>query len=251
MYIQFLTDSPKWGIIRLANVEPLVGSQQSWGTKLVLKYYEINHLHETRRRLLASKCSTGYPMPSKRETSRPAFLLNSVDRLGRSIDSGVLAVAQEISLQALAYAEKILGDPAIIQDLFEEAAAAVSEAVETKKASGKPPVRDLRAYLFRAFMRRISEERRKQIAAMNRSEWLDGSKRTTQSVTSLEMNLLLDEVMAACDKMTQEIALRRLEGFSWDEIGARYGISAHAARIRYSKALQRIRKALKERGIEG
>ena len=58
------------------------------------------------------------------------------------------------------------------------------------------------------------------------------------------MELLLDEVMAACDKVTQEIALRRLEGFSWDEIGDRYGISAHAARLRFSKALQRARKTL-------
>lgn len=179
-------------------------------------------------------------MPSKRETTRPALLLNSVDRLGRSIDPGVLAVAQEISQQALAYAEKIIGDPAIIQDLFEEAAAAVSEAVRTKKASGKPPVRDLRAYLFRVFLRRISQERRKQVASKNKSEWLYEQEQATHSITSLEMNLLLDEVMAACDKVTQEIALRRLEGHSWDEIGPRYGMSAHA-----------IRKALKARGIGG
>jgi len=57
--------------------------------------------------------------------------------------------------------------------------------------------------------------------------------------------------MAACDKVTQEIALRRLEGFSWDEIGDRYGISAHAARIRFSKALKRVRKTLKGRGVGG
>ncbi len=190
-------------------------------------------------------------MPSKRETTRPAFLLNSVDRLGRSIDPGVLSVAQEISQQALAYAEKILGDPAVVQNLFEEAAAAVSEAVETKKESGKPPVRDLRAYLFRAFVRRISQERRKQVASKARSELFDERQGTTRSITSLEMSLLLDEVMAACDKVTQEIALRRLEGLSWEEIGPRYGISAHAARIRFSKALQRLRKALKARGIGG
>jgi RNA polymerase sigma factor (sigma-70 family) len=221
------------------------------GASLVLRYYGISHLRGTECRLLASKCSTGYPMPSKRETTRPAFLLNSVDRLGRSIDPGVLSVAQEISQQALAYAEKILGDPAVVQNLFEEAAAAVSEAVETKKESGKPPVRDLRAYLFRAFVRRISQERRKQVASKARSELFDERQGTTRSITSLEMSLLLDEALAACDKVTQEIAIRRLEGFSWEEIGTRYGISAHAARIRFSKALQRIRKALKARGIGG
>jgi len=63
--------------------------------------------------------------------------------------------------------------------------------------------------------------------------------------------VLLDEVMAACDKVTQEIALRRLEGFSWNEIGDRHGISAHAARLRFSKALKRTRETLKTRGVGG
>jgi len=188
-------------------------------------------------------------MPLKRETTRPAFLLNSVDRLGRPIDLGVLSVAQEISQQALAYAEKVLGDPAVIQNLFEEAAAAVSEAVETKKASGKPSVRDLRAYLFRSFVHRIAQEKRREVALRN--EMLKERNRPKSGATEFDMELLLDEVMAACDKVTQEIALRRLEGFSWDEIGDRYGTSAHAARLRFSKALQRARKRLTARGVGG
>ena len=189
-------------------------------------------------------------MPLKRETTRPAFLLNSVDRLGRPIDPGVLSVAQDISQQALMYAEKILGDPAVIQNLFEEAAAAVSEAMETKKVSGIPPVRDLRAYLFRAFVHRIAQEKRREVALRNEIN-LKGRNRSTSGTPEFARELLLDEVMAACDKVTQEIALRRLEGFSWDEIGDRYGISAHAARLRFSKALQRARKRLTARGVGG
>ena len=106
-------------------------------------------------------------MPLKRETTRPAFLLNSVDRHGRPIDPGVLSVAQEISQQALAFAERIIGDPAVVQNLFEEAAAAVSEAAETKHASDKPPIKDLRAYLFRTVARRIAREKRKEAALRN------------------------------------------------------------------------------------
>ncbi len=189
-------------------------------------------------------------MSSKREATRTASLLNSVDRHGRPIDPGVLSVAQEISQQALTYAEKILGDPAVALNLFEEAAAAVSEAVETKEASGKPPIRDLRAYLFRSFMRRIIRERRRDAALKNGFKWQERN-RLAHGAPRLEMELLLDEVMAACDKVTQEIVLRRLEGFSWDEIGDRHGISAHAARIRFSKALHRARKTLKVPGVGG
>jgi RNA polymerase sigma factor (sigma-70 family) len=189
-------------------------------------------------------------MPFKRETTRPAFLLNSVDRHGRQIDPGVLSVAQDISQQALAYAEKILGDPAVIQNLFEEAAAAVSEAVETKQASGSPPVRDLRAYLFRAFVNHIAREKRREAALRNQIK-LKARNRPATGASAFDLELLLDEVMAVCDKVTQEITLRRLEGFSWKEIGDRYGISAHAARIRFSKALKRVRKTLKGRGEGG
>jgi len=162
-----------------------------------------------------------------------------------------LSVAQEIAPQALSYGEKLLGDPAVSLNLFEEAAAAVSEAAKKRAESGQAPIRDLRAYLFRAFMRRISLERKKQVGSAIDSEQFDEQRTTTRQITSIEMTLLLDEVMAACDKVTQEIALRRLEGFSWSEIGPRYGMSAHAARVRYSKALQRLRKALKARGIGG
>jgi RNA polymerase sigma factor (sigma-70 family) len=177
------------------------------------------------------------------------FLLNSIDRLGRPIHPGVLSVAQEISHQALAYAERILGDPAVALNLFEEAAAAVSEAVETKKASGKPPIRDSRAYLFRAYVRRISQERRREVVFKHEVELRQERNRPTRTWTGPDMKLLLDEVMAAYDKVTQEITLRRLEGFSWDEIGDRYGISSHAARIRFSKALRRARETFKARGV--
>lgn len=66
---------------------------------------------------------------------------------------------------------------------------------------------------------------------------------------ALKTQLLLDEVMAACDKVAQEIALRRIERYSWDEIGNRYGLSAHAARLCFSKALQRTGKALRTHGV--
>jgi len=191
-------------------------------------------------------------VPSKRESKpSPPFLLNSVDPLGRPIDPAVLSIAQEIAPQAISYAEKLLGDPAVCLNLFEEAAAAVSATVKKRELSGRDAIRDIRRYLYRTFMHRLSQERRKQLSSKTSSESLDERQGTRRGISSLEMSLLLDEVMAACDKLTQEIALRRLEGFSWQEIGTRYGISAHAARVRFSKALQRLRKALKARGIGG
>jgi hypothetical protein len=81
-----------------------------------------------------------------------SFLLNSVDRLGRTIDPVVLAVAREIGPRAVAYAERLLADTALIMNLFEESAGAVSEALR-RKPKGASPVRDLSAYLYRTFQR--------------------------------------------------------------------------------------------------
>src|SRR5580692_330254 len=207
MYIQLLTDSPKWGIIRLTKIRSLLwtalatrrkpaSTKVLWNQQLASNLISLPCIYLLER----------VPMPLKRETTRPGFLLNSVDRHGRPIDPGVLSVAQEISQQALAYGEKILGDPAVIQNLFEEAAAAVSEAAETKRASDKPPIRDLRAYLFRTFARRIAREKRKEAALRNEIN-LKERNRQTSGATGFARELLLDEVMAACDKVTQEIAL--------------------------------------------
>jgi hypothetical protein len=51
--------------------------------------------------------------PQRERQPSPAFLLNSVDCLGREIDPAVLSVAQEIGTSAVRYAENLLGDPAL------------------------------------------------------------------------------------------------------------------------------------------
>ena len=100
-------------------------------------------------------------MRLKRErTQRLSILLNAVDRLGRPIDPTVLSVAQEAAHVAVSYSEKVLADPALATNLLEEAAATVSQMVEAKKAASEPPVKDLRAYLFRVFVRRVIREKK-------------------------------------------------------------------------------------------
>jgi RNA polymerase sigma factor (sigma-70 family) len=170
----------------------------------------------------------------------PGLFLNSVDRHGRTIDPLVLEVAREIGPRAVAYADKLLVDTALAMDLFEEAAAAVSEALR-RKPSSAGPVRDLSAYLYRSFLRKVNLARTKR-ARLETS--LRNNARTQsfewQSVQP-EITLLFDEVMATYDKVTRQIVYRRLEGFSWKEIATEFGLSTHATEARYSRALARAR----------
>jgi len=219
---------------------------------IVLKYYRINHLPATIALLGASKCEQGSRRQDwqrqwtrVRETkSSPRFLLNSVDLSGREILPTVLSVANRIAPKAVPYAERLLGDPAIAINLFEQAAASVSEAIKTKQASGSV-VRDLAAYLFRTYMRLVSQTRRKEPMLQESLDVEAEDQISQRDLARAEAALLLDEIMAVCDRLTREIAFRRMEGFSWKEIGERYGLSGHAAEARFSKALDRARKRLK------
>jgi len=187
-------------------------------------------------------------MKSPRARSVSAvFLLSCVDRLGRAIDPLILEVAHEVGPRAVAYAVRLLGDSALALDLFEEAAGAVSQAIKRKSASDAGRVRDLSAYLFRTYLRKIGLARSKQTRLDKVLQMQMKTQREADVLLQAEVSLLFDEVMATYDKVTRQIVYRRLEGFSWKEIGAEFGIKAHAAEVRYSRALANARKTFSER----
>jgi DNA-directed RNA polymerase specialized sigma24 family protein len=177
--------------------------------------------------------------------SRAKARLHSVDSRGRSIDPEVLDVAQSIAPRVIAYAEELIGDPALATSLLEESAAIVSRSLRRGTQHGKPPVANVEGYLFRSFIRRINVTRRKQllisravIAAQT------GSPNGTVYLENFELKILADEFVTRCDPVTRDMFYRRIEGFSWNEIGEWYGISGHAAEKRFSKILNKIRKLL-------
>jgi tetratricopeptide (TPR) repeat protein len=173
------------------------------------------------------------------------LLLNAVDRLGRPIEPCVFTVAQEIAPQALAYAENFIGDPCVAMNLLEEAAATVSEVVRAKETARIPPIRDMRAYLYRAFLRRIGEEERSDVRLQKALEDDLRLGETMSIEARVETKLVLKQVLSMCDRKTRAIIWGRIEGRSWDEISYDVVMSNHAARLHYSKALRAIRDALK------
>jgi tetratricopeptide (TPR) repeat protein len=173
------------------------------------------------------------------------LLLNAVDRLGRPIEPCVFTVAQEIAPQALAYAENFIGDPCVAMNLLEEAAATVSEVVRAKETARIPPIRDMRAYLYRAFLRRIGEEERSEVRLQKALEDDLRLGETMSIEARVETKLVLKQVLSMCDRKTRAIIWGRIEGRSWDEISYDVVMSNHAARLHYSKALRAIRDALK------
>ena len=128
---------------------------------------------------------------------------------------------------------------------MEEAAATVSRALASKKNCPQTNIRDLPSYLFRAFIRRVDKIKKRQLALVgDLAVPTFGSGNSTDPQASVEMKILVDELLARCDPKTREMFYRRIEGFSWKEIGRSYGISNDAAKVRFSEALRRIGEKL-------
>jgi DNA-directed RNA polymerase specialized sigma24 family protein len=176
------------------------------------------------------------------EGSRSLFRLNAVDRRGRKIDPAVLEAAEVIFSDALEYGRKLLGDPAVVTNALEEVAASVSLTARVQNPTSPLRGRDLRLYLFRAFLNEVNRQKRKEPTLLGLTEalasWADPSQ-------ALEDKMLLEEFLRLCEPWMQDMALRRMQGFSWDEIGEVYGVSGHAAEARFSHALRQARERLK------
>ena len=197
------------------------------------------------KELPETETKDGGCMTTKSVPRTQLLLLNANDRLGRAIEPCVLSVAQEMAPQALAYAENFVGDPCVAMSLLEEAAATVSEVVCAKEVAQIPPIRDMRAYLYRAFLRRIGEEERSETRLQEALEDELRLDETMSAEARVELKLVLKQILSMCDRKTRAIIWGRIEGRSWDEISYDVVMSNHAARLHYSKAVRAIRDALK------
>ena len=173
------------------------------------------------------------------------FRISPVDRLGRPISDLVLDATEQVGRRAIEHAEKLHIDPAVATTLLEEAAATVSRAIKSSRNCTQSKVRDLPSYLFRAFIRRVNRTKKRQLIQEDAVRLLSlASDNPTDPQAELELKILVDELLTSCDPVTCEMFYRRIQGFSWKEIGSSYGISKHAAESRFGKAIHKIAERL-------
>lgn len=175
-----------------------------------------------------------------------SFRLNSVDRHGRQIDPAVLAAAETVFARALEYGTNLLGDTAVVTNALEEIAATVSQLIARRDPPGDPePIRNLPGYIFRAFVREVNRLKNKELAVLDAA--IAGhtlAQRLADPARQLEMKLLVDECLAELDFVERDMCWRRLEGFTWDEIGPVHGLSGHAAEVRFRNAVRAVKTKL-------
>ena len=178
--------------------------------------------------------------------SPSSFRLNSVDRHGRQIDPAVLAAAEAVFPRALEHGVNLLGDSAVVANTLEEVAATVSQLIARRDPPGEPaPIRNLPGYVFRAFVRQVKRLKNKELAVLDAA--IAGqtlAQRLADPSRQMEMRILVDECLAQFDFTARDMCWRRLEGFTWDEIGPVHGLSGHAAEVRFLNAVRAVKAKL-------
>lgn len=177
--------------------------------------------------------ANGSPVPPR---------ISPIDRLGRNIDPAVLAAAEEVYARAVEHGLKLLGDPAVVADALEQVAEVVSRMVRTESPpSEAAKINNLPGYVFRAFVRRVNRIKSRQIILTGANgdgpRWADPAR-------DFDTKILTDECLALCDRLTRDMFWRRVQGFSWKEIGNIHGLSGHAAEVRFWHALRKAQVRL-------
>src|SRR5205085_2695724 len=120
---------------------------------------------------------------------------------------------------------------------LEEVAAVVSRVVEANDPPSDPtPIKNLPGYVFRAFVRHLNRLKRKELVLVSSNG--DSSPHWADPSQDFEMKILVDECLAQCDFVTQDMFWRRVQGFPWEEIGKIHRLSAHAAEVRFRHAVR-------------
>lgn len=114
-----------------------------------------------------------------------------------------------------------------------------------KQNVGLPPIRDVRAYLYRAFLRKVAAQRKAEIRSEGAFEDYFRLAEELSFEKKTETRLLLRQILSRSDRETAWIIWERIEGRSWDEISYDAAITNDAARLRYSRALREIREVFK------
>jgi len=151
-----------------------------------------------------------------------------------SVARKVWESVQRTSISALRYAERhYVGDSSLVAQSLEDAAESVLRANRGKLER----VRNLDAYLLRAFTRKI----KRHLARESKLVGIEYAEQISAPGDHIFRGLLVHELIAMMDDSTRPRFERWVEGYSWGEIGRELGIDPHLAEQQFYLGLQNLR----------
>ncbi len=181
-----------------------------------------------------------------------AWILDRAQAQGRTITEELRSAALRVWPQALAYAKRELQGSALADDesaIWEVWESTLQSAVETLENRFRlRPIRDLDAWLFGIFRRRLRDvllKEKRHVAF--REELADqDALRDRAWLKDIENRLMLAKALDLLDdEWTREMLYRRtFAGHEWGDAGRESGISGRAAMKRFAYRMKKVRDAL-------
>src|SRR3990172_581824 len=171
---------------------------------------------------------------------------------GPEIDQGVIEAAHKLLSIATAYSQ---GKP----DEAVELLARISYNVSKFVLRDGPPavdikgreIRDMKDYLYRGYMKKANyffHNSKKQVPLVELERGMDFSDNGSAK-RILEETTLFEELFRLMDPKLQAIfTWREIERCSWTHVGKVVGMSSDAAKVYYSRGIQRLAKQVYEQG---
>jgi DNA-directed RNA polymerase specialized sigma24 family protein len=150
-----------------------------------------------------------------------------------SVSGKVWEAVQRMSVSALRYAERYyVRDPSVVAGSLEDAA----EAMLRVNRGNLERVRNLDAYLLRAFTRKIKRHVAREIKLVG----IEYAEQIPDPSDDVFRRLFAHELIAMMDDSTRLLFERWVAGYSWAEIGRELGIDPHLAEQHFYLGLRNL-----------
>jgi RNA polymerase sigma-70 factor, ECF subfamily len=141
------------------------------------------------------------------------------------------------------YFRRRVADPARAEELTQDVFAAAASSLPAERP-GDPPVL---AWLYAVARRRFVDEARRRSREHRLAGMLPARSSSDYEPVA---GALRDALAALPGGQAQVVLLKLVRGLTFAEIGAEVGLTEAAAKMRFVRALERLRADLSERGIE-
>lgn len=181
----------------------------------------------------------------------PSDDLDALIRLARAGEAAGIAGLYRRYAEALyRTAYRLAGSAADAEDVVHDVFVGLPEALRRYEERGGAFAAWLRRVAVRrTLMRARGERRRREVAlddAFDAGSVSGGAPADAAAETADVQRAVHAAVRALPDGLREVLVLRQFEGYSHDEIAALLGISVGASRVRLTRALEALRRALGE-----
>jgi len=179
--------------------------------------------------------------------SDPTLWIPPHDKLGKPIDADLLAAAQQNWRRVIAYAKRLGQDASIAAEELEGAVHSLSSLIE-RHPRFRERIKNLDDYVFWVAAHRLNRSAAKEPAVKYVGSLDDlNSLRGTQDsnwVSRLEDELFLKELTGYMNERTRCLFSLRQMGWSWEDIGRNFGVSANVVQVQFNRGVARARKRI-------